>query len=203
MSKLAFIDTETTSLRPDRRAWDIGMIVRDDEDERDYVHWDNIFIDIRDLDLGNADPFSLKVGRFHERHPQMKHTDPVQAAYAGNDGSWKSELSALTEVERLTRNAYLVGANVRFDAEVLETRMRANGILPMWNYHLVDIQALALGYIMGAQLPESKVAPSLQMKSSDLSDALGVAMPTEDERHTALGDARWAMRVFDKVMGIV
>ena len=37
-------------------------------------------------------------------------------------------------------------------------------------------------------------------KSDDLSAALGITV-SEDERHTALGDARWAMRIYDAVMG--
>jgi hypothetical protein len=41
--------------------------------------------------------------------------------------------------------------------------------------------------------------PSLPWKSHDLSAILGVESAVEDE-HTALGDARWAMRVYDAVM---
>lgn len=63
---LVFVDTETTSLRPDRRAWDIALIVRrPGEPDREY-QW---FVDDLALDLGNADPFALKIGRFYERHP--------------------------------------------------------------------------------------------------------------------------------------
>src|SRR5207247_40224 len=64
MTKRCFIDTETTSLRPDRRAWEVGIIVREERllvhptgpdvigvEEREY----QFFVDHRDLDLGNAD----------------------------------------------------------------------------------------------------------------------------------------------------
>lgn len=34
MTPICAVDTETTSLRPDRRAWDIALIRRDDEGER-------------------------------------------------------------------------------------------------------------------------------------------------------------------------
>lgn len=81
MTRLVFIDTETTSLRPDRRAWEVGLIERvpvvvrhpdgpdtSSTEDREH-HW---FIDTEDLDLGNADLMSLKIGRFHERHPQMR-----------------------------------------------------------------------------------------------------------------------------------
>ncbi|MGN0126047.1 MAG: hypothetical protein ACI38R_22625 [Rhodococcus sp. (in: high G+C Gram-positive bacteria)] len=38
-------------------------------------------------------------------------------------------------------------------------------------------------------------------RSDDLSRACGVEPPTEDERHTALGDARWVKRWYDHIMG--
>ena len=69
MTRIVFLDTETTSLRWDRRAWEVGLIVRDPGRDDQEHHW---FIDIRDLDLGNADLMSLKIGRFYERHPEYK-----------------------------------------------------------------------------------------------------------------------------------
>lgn len=42
----------------------------------------------------------------------------------------------------------------------------------------------------------------LPWKSDDLSRACGVEPPTEDERHTALGDARWVMRLYDAITGL-
>lgn len=38
-------------------------------------------------------------------------------------------------------------------------------------------------------------------RSDDLSRACGVEPPTEEERHTALGDARWVKRWYDHIMG--
>lgn len=49
MTRIVFCDTETTSLRPDRRAWEVGLIVRDpDRREREF-QW---FVRSEDLDLG-------------------------------------------------------------------------------------------------------------------------------------------------------
>lgn len=196
MTRLCFIDTETTSLRPDRRAWDIGLIVRDGS-ETSAHQW---FVDSEDLDLGNADPFALQIGRFYERHPDIN----PDAGPRCHD-----ERRVLREVEALTRGAHLVGAVVSFDADVLGQRMRANGILPNWHYHLIDVEALAVGYIAGqAQTgePRAQVAADLELaappwKSDDLTAALGLDAVPEDERHTALGDARWAMRIYDRAMG--
>ena len=51
MTPICAVDTETTSLRPDRRAWDIALIRRDDEGERRV----QFFIELDALDLPNAD----------------------------------------------------------------------------------------------------------------------------------------------------
>jgi hypothetical protein len=185
VTTLVFLDTETTSLRPDRRAWEIGLIVRADHDAEHHF-----FVDAGDLDLGNADLGALRVGRFHARHPHSTGDMAVTI--------WP-EWAALREVERLTRGAHIVGAVPHFDAEVLAARMRANGLCPSWHYHLIDVEALAFGYLAAARAAGEKAdLPVLPWSSDELSLALGVA-PSEDARHTALGDARWARDLYDAV----
>jgi DNA polymerase III epsilon subunit-like protein len=188
MSRLVFIDTETTSLRPDRRAWEIGLLARDPGTGVDIPsHW---FIDIADLDLGNADPFALKIGGFYARHPQA----------AGLRLGVAAEKSALLEVERITRGAHLVGAVVNFDADVLGTRMRAHGIAPSWHYHLIDVEALAVGFLSaGKDLADNPIL--LPWSSDELTSRLGLSPVPAEERHTALGDARWARAIYDRVTG--
>lgn len=186
MTRLCFVDCETTSLRWDRRAWDIALVVREPgAPDREY-QW---FVNAGDLDLGNADPMSLKIGRFHERHPQYRCAERSEAPM--------KELGVLKAVELATRGAHLIGAVPSFDAEVLANRMRANGICPSWHYHLQDFETLIAGYLRGRDRP----VPELPWRSDDLSCAIAVEPPGEDDRHTALGDARWALRVWDAVMG--
>jgi hypothetical protein len=210
MTKLCFIDTETTSLRHDRRVWEVAVITR--EPGEPDQEW-QAFVSICDLDLGNADLFSLKIGRFHERHPEAGN-DPDEAR-----GTIRQQVRqelyredvVLWQVERLTRGAHLVGAVPNFDAEVLANRMRANDICPSWNYHLVDVEPLAAGWLHrhaavlenreatvdeAARLRQLATPP---WKSDNLTAALGVEV-SEEDRHTALGDARWAMRVWDAVV---
>lgn len=185
---LAFIDTETTSLRPDRKAWEVGLVLREPGRDDAEHRW---LIRAADLDLGNADPAALRVGRFYDRHPE----------YGGPDDPVWAEAVALREIERLTRGAHLVGAVVSFDADVLGTRMRASGICPSWHYHLIDVEPLVVGYLSAyerrGRLLTAKIG--LPWKSDDLSKGLGVRV-SDDDRHTALGDARWAMRLWDAVM---
>lgn len=181
MTKLVFIDTETTSLRPDRRAWEIGMIMREPGTTDREWSW---LIDTEDLDLGNADPFSLKIGKFYDRHQQ---------AFAPNKVSIASliarESDVLRHVEFRTRGAILVGAVPNFDAEVLAARMRAHGICPSWHYHLVDVETLAAGKL--------GLAPPWDFDK--VLDAFGLTYD-EADRHTALGDARMARDLYDEVL---
>ena len=178
-TKLVFIDTETTSLRPDRRAWEIGYITRNTETGDEEHNW---FVDERDLDLGNADLGSLKIGRFHDRHPD----------YGGNTASdgVASENDLMQIVEGDTRGAILVGAVPNFDAEVLAARMRAHGLCPAWHYHLVDVETLAAGRL--------RLQPPWNFDY--LLDAFGLKYD-EADRHTALGDARMVRDLYDAVLG--
>ena len=38
-------------------------------------------------------------------------------------------------------------------------------------------------------------------RSDDISTALGVPPPAKDTRHTALGDAAWALAIYDHITG--
>lgn len=203
MTKLCFIDTETTSLRHDRRAWEIAVITREPGKPDREQSW---FVATADLDLGNADLMSLKIGRFHERHPQYRYGQETHTLLV------VKEADAFRAVEELTRGAHLVGAVPNFDTEVLGNRMRAHGICPSWNYHLIDIETLAAGWLHrhAAMLEnrQSTIEEATRLrqvatppwKSDDLTTALGVEPASEDERHTALGDARWAKRAYDAVI---
>ena len=194
MTKLCFIDTETTSLRPDRRAWEVGLIVRRVAAPDHEVQ---LLIRSEDLDLGNADVMSLKIGRFYERHPRGRGDGQIPEG-----ARLVSEAGAMAEVEFLTRGAHLVGAVPNFDADVLGQRMRANGICPSWHYHLIDVEALAVGYLHALGTAPDGNDPDIPLpwRSDDLSAALGVKVADED-RHTALGDAKWARAIYDTVTG--
>jgi hypothetical protein len=186
VTKLVFLDTETTSLRHDRRAWEIAAIVRDPaQPEAGDVElsW---FVAIDDLDLGNADLMSLKIGRYFDRHPDAV---PLVDTNPFDDGPAR-EAYVLFDLERFLRGATLVGAVPNFDAEVLGNRMRAHGICPSWHYHLVDVETLAAGH-RGFTPPWG---------FDDILAAYGLQYD-ETDRHTALGDARMARDLYDAVLG--
>lgn len=185
---LCFIDTETTGVHPDRRVWEVAIIRRDDSGQSEWL------AQVDDVDLSNADPFGLKVGGFYERHVDYGSNGRGLAA---SGVLLESERFVAREVERLTRGAHLVGAVPDFDARTLDPMLRRHGLIPAWHYHLVDVEAMAVGWLAG----RLGLPPTPPWKSDELSRACGVEPPSDDERHTALGDARWAMRWYDAMTG--
>lgn len=171
---VVFVDTETTGLDPDRHEiWEVGLI---DSDGNEAV-W------LLPVDLGRADARALAIGRFYERYPETAVTGLVdRRAFAA-------------EFAELTRGHHLAGAVVSFDEERLRKLLRANGACPEWHYHLIDVEALAVGHAAA-----HSYEIDLPWDSANLSMMVGVN-PDRFDRHTALGDARWAKAIYDKVMG--
>ena len=58
------VDTETTGLHWSREAWEIGIVKRWPDGKVQEASW---FLDV---DLRRADPKSLEIGGFYERHPR-------------------------------------------------------------------------------------------------------------------------------------
>lgn len=208
---LAFVDTETTGVHPGRRAWEVAIIRREPDGTENTFH-----AFVVDVDLSRADPFGLKVGRFYDRHPSYNGTvedmltdDPWSGSrYFELPGGAKvlTELDTAVRVERMTRGAHLVGAVPNFDAEVFASMLRRHQLAPAWHYHLIDVEALAVGWIHGSgRVPNiaHQLGVELPWKSDDLSRACGVEPAGDDERHTALGDAKWAMRLYDAIVNPV
>jgi DNA polymerase III epsilon subunit-like protein len=187
---LVFIDTETTGLGPNARPWEVAFIRREPSGGL-YRH---SFM-VGDIDLSDADPAALEVGGFYDRHP-CYNTNSVALT--------RPESAVAHSVEAHTRGAHLVGVNPAFDAAVLDRMLRRHGRIPRWHYHLLDVPAMALGYLAGALDHDGAAGyemPSIPYRSDDLSRACNVEPPTGRDRHTADGDADWAMRWFDKVAG--
>ncbi len=190
-----WLDTETTSLTYDRRAWEIAMIVRR-PGERDSEPW-QWFIHPADLDLPNADPDSLRIGGFWERHPNADFL-----AYGGSPDEAPMLPGvfplrhALEVVARETADrATICGSNPAFDMYTLEVAMLQAGIKPGWHYHGEDVPSVARGWLLGL----GRVAPG---KSDDIARACGVN-PDDFDRHSALGDCRLFLALSDVVEGRV
>jgi hypothetical protein len=183
VTPLAFVDTETTGVHPDRRVWEVAVIRRDERGEFTFL-WQ-----VNDVDLSNADPFGLKVGGFYERHVSV--TGGWDGPFDDYPVMYRPEVEVARGVEQATRGAHLVGVVPSFDADCLDKMLRRHRLLPAWHYHLVDVEAMAAGWLRSGP----------PWRSDDLSRACEVDPPNEQDRHTALGDARWAMRWYDALTG--
>jgi hypothetical protein len=236
VTTLAFIDTETTGLDPVRHEiWEVGMILRGDDWRREYV-WQ------LPVDLGRADVIAMNIGGIRQRrgqqgtssfHPgpdafvdeQPKDAGPPMVLHPDALPWWAEMFS------RLTWGVHVIGAVPSFDHERLSRLLRRHHSIAGWHYHLIDVEALAAGYIIGrargialtalsdpqaaqarevgidvrgigawrGALDALGVGTSLPWSSENLSKHVGVD-PEQFDRHSALGDARWAEAMFDAVM---
>ncbi|MGH8576155.1 MAG: hypothetical protein ACREXX_14000 [Gammaproteobacteria bacterium] len=198
---VCFVDTETDGVHPGRKPWELAIIRRTDTGEDTY----HAYVEI---DLSTADPFGLRVGRFYERHPLGIYlaSSGTESGYPlpypdGDAPTYVSATVAAAVVARVTHGAHIVGAVPNFDTETLAVLLREHELTPAWHYHLIDVETLAVGYLEGLTPGANHPGRDLPWDSEALSRACGVEPPGEDERHTALGDARWAMRLYDAITG--
>lgn len=178
--QLVFVDTETTGLDPTRHTiWEVAILADGNE-----FFW---ILPVSSQALISADPRALAVGGYSKR------------ALAGAYDLQESEIKTIRQnvarqVSKLTAGRHLVGANPAFDAAFLTGLLQEADLQPEWHYHLLDIEPLMLGV-----LAERGVEVPIPWKSTELSEMLGVPGPTAEDRHTALGDARWCRRVVESV----
>lgn len=178
-----FIDCETTGLVPGvHQVWEAALITEYGQE----FSWL-----VEDIRLNNADPHALEVGRFWERWD-----------VAGARERKKPASVVARTIAKLTAGKVLVGSNPAFDARFLELLLRSHNRAPGWHYSVVDVKAMAAGWLHGrcagltdeARTNRLDDLALLPWSSYELSEACGVAPPDDEERHTALGDARWVAR---------
>lgn len=173
---LVFLDTETTGLHPARQAWEIAMIRRPEAGSQLTMRR-HLFVRVS---MDTAEPKALEVGRYSERF------DPDAAL---------SRREAARNVYDWTAGAVIVGSNPQFDLHTLGRLLRAYGYAPAWHYRPLCVATLAAGYLGGYSIAGGRFS------SYKVSRALGVEPPAPDVAHTAMGDAEWAMRLFDRITG--
>jgi len=190
LAPLAFLDTETDGVHPGRKVWEIAVVRREpDGTETSF----ECFVAI---DLSTADPFGLRVGRFWDRHPfGMQLAGNILGRF--KEREMLTPAQAAIEVAKFTHGAHVVGAVPNFDTETLDPLLRANGLVPSWHYHLVDVENLAIGWLAARG---TVIAPPYNSK--DILELLELPPVPEDALHTAMGDVRHiVMPIYDLVMG--
>jgi hypothetical protein len=209
---LAFVDTETTGLDPNRHeVWEVFLHLREfREDGTPRTPFEKRWF--LPVDLGKADPVALTIGRYYERWTKPTAPSTKGVVYVDSDASTLEAFAA--EFARLTHGAHLVAAVPSFDDAFLKRLLTKHGACPGWHYHLVDVEALAIGYLrgiargvavagdvarFGATVDRARQVSAPPWDSSALTQALGISID-ESTKHTAEGDVRWAIEIYDKVM---
>lgn len=172
-TRLVVVDTETTGLdlrlhRPVEVAW---------LDWRTRAKGATAGVFIPPHDLLEADDEALRINRYAER---IGFTDRR---------TWDQDYAATRELHRVLTGSTLAGANVRFDAVMLN-HLFADAGLPTepWHHRLLDIEAFAAGRLGLAPWD----IPSLHA----LCDRFAVSPPS----HGAWPDVVAAAAVLDKLV---
>jgi hypothetical protein len=215
---VAFVDVETTGLDPDRHEiWEVALIT---PDGAEHV-WQ-----FGPVDEMAADPLALDISRYWQRRwpHDIREISDLDAVYEAH--TLKSRRAKFPDQGRairpdfrwcrhfrdLTAGLHLAGAVVSFDEERLRKLLRGVRVLPRWSYHLIDVEALAVGYLAGRHAADFSYLPAdVPWTSDELSARVSLAAGISDEtsaqlsldggaRHTALGDARWARDMYRAVM---
>ena len=212
-SHVAFVDCETTGLDPDRNpVWEIAVIVDGVEHcwtqviplaplvgVPDYPVWTpegaNRGFGIRIIEDGAREPVPI-FGHYISRW--VLENTGIRDRYDHGTALWPSE--SIEKFATLVDGRHLVGAVPSFDEERLRRQYRDRGHaletqFP-WHYHLIDVEALMVGWL----LSRGHIV-DLPWKSDDLSRKFGIEPPSGDDRHSALGDARWAKAIHEKILG--
>ena len=205
---IVFVDTETTSLGRLARPWEIAIVYRhmstvdgDRPADTEYL-WT---VDYTPLGLPpGTTPEALEIGGWNVRGRGMARWDYWRSLGVTADGEEPENLRVAAgpewtiarSVHQVLDGAVLVGVGVHFDAAVLSAMFSRHGLPEEpWHYAILDLKAAT----WGALSDRARVVP-LPMRSEQLAAELEVVPPSDDERHTALGDARWAARWYDALV---
>jgi hypothetical protein len=197
-SPVVGVDTETISLARTRWPWEVGLVRRDEHGEREL----QFFVDIP---LHNADLKALEIGGFYTRHPAGRYLSggtPSEPTYgdppkAGENGRLLTPRDAAVTIARWTHDAVLVGINPGFDTDGFEKLLHRQKLTGAWHYTPVCVKSLALGWLLGTGIE----LQAWELSSDKMAVECGVDLPTDEDRHTALGDARFALRWYDHLVG--
>ncbi len=197
MSAIVFLDTETTGLdvglRFGSEIWEFAAIRR--EPDGTETEW-TTFVDHEDDGATSLpEPFASDYTARYDPLKSLTHEDFRR---------WSEPLFA--------GRPHIVGAVPDFDAAGLRQVLAITRTQSPWHYHLIDIGALAIGYLRGKLASDgptwgymhassvADVVHALPWDSNELSRAVGVE-PKDFARHTAMGDVLWAKAIYDAVMG--
>jgi DNA polymerase III alpha subunit (gram-positive type) len=200
VANLIFLDTETTGLSPATggEIWEFAAITRlNGQPDQEF----QFFVD---HDLSRAASLPEQFRADHDAR-----YDHAAAIGKADLVEWLSDQCGDYTGDQ---KVHIVGAMTWFDIEFLTVMFRELGVKVPWHYHLIDVENLAIGFGMGCQKEAYKwgnvtsqelegvvLVDEPPWDSHVLSRSIGV-FDVPSEKHTALGDTRWARDVYDRVM---
>jgi hypothetical protein len=206
MTHIATIDTETTHLSPAKgQMWELAVIV---DGHHTHSEWDGEWVfTFPEAPIDGADPAALAVSHYYRRIEPINqariapygiprratvHVVAPDASCAPDplEGvpGWVGDHDAARLIAMLLDGADAVaGVRPEFDKPFIEDYLTGYGHHWTAHYHTIDV-AQVTHWRLG------RTSADLPYRSDDLAAALGVEPPAHEERHTALGDARWARR---------
>mgnify|MGYP000709262216 CR=1 FL=1 len=198
---IVFLDTETTGLGEDDEVWEIAAVRRDPGGEVDGLHL-LIAHDVRKV-MNLDQRFRVDWATRYEPAKAVSKATAAMLLAEFIDDDARQDLPP----------AVVMGANPSFDVRHIN-RIFTHLDLDAWpdggprmHYRPVDVGALAYGYLQAlaqVTVPDPDVLDLLERglpwSSDEVSRALGVD-PGDFERHTAMGDVRWVMAIWDRITG--
>jgi len=177
MTPIVFLDTECTGMDLDADIWELGALRREPDGRRSELH---LFLS-------------------HDVRKAMRLREPFHSDYVARLPDDTQLVPARQAAVMLTRfigyDAVVVGAVSSYDCQrlaVLFARYRM--AVPPWLYTMVDVYALAAGYLQARG-----EAVDYPVRVDQVSRGLGVDAD-HYSRHTAMGDVMFVEEIFDACM---
>ena len=176
------LDVETTGLGVDDQVWEVAWIIRGPDGVEDGHRY---FVR-HDTARARGLPEAFRAD----------HAARYDALWALGADLVADQFAADLRTDPGGPRPHIVGLSPQFDTAILGRWFAALQIPVPWSHHLIDVRTLAVGH-----LAASGVVVPPPWSSDAISTSLGVAPPGPGVRHTAMGDARWALDMYDAVMG--
>lgn len=169
---LVFIDIETTGLdRHKHEITEIGCIIVNGES---FEIIEEYSAKVKPLHIRTADPRALKIsGYLPEKWKDAKRIKEV-----------------LQKISEMSEEGMIAGWNIAFDWAFIEENFKKLKIESSFNYHKIDVQAIAY-----AKLYKNKNIKSLKMRS--IAQHFGIGF---GEVHSAEEDIKITYEIFKKLM---
>lgn len=206
MALLLFNDNETTGLDfVNDEVWQIHFLAARTGETRAFDSFTRLI-------THDTEKMKKLPEKFQKIHSDIwsnpDYTGLVRTPFA----AMKEFLEWREQITQEGEKAHFIAANPTFDSIMLMN----NQIIPfsifyqVFDYHLIDIEALALGWLRHQELNLSWSVPSVEaltpresflpFKSDDLSKALGIY--NEDaHKHDAISDVDWLVAMWKAMNG--